>query len=168
TDSQTETIFAADFNRIQHSVDRKIAWFGEEASSNLFMAGPDRWLIGKPVITNTSTAPPAKIEIHKSERFQDYDPDFGFVPALVTGTIESSSFTREKRNIAIAVNGTFQATCQTRPLLRDGVHSFRVMVPESAFVKGKNEIRVFLQEGSKGYVWIKSSQSMIASRQELH
>jgi hypothetical protein len=165
TDEQAEKEFAVDLNQIQPSVDRKIEWFGEETSSNLFMLAPAGSVIGKPMVTNTSTAVTAEIEIHKSERFEDYDPDSGFVPALITGTIQSSNLTREKRNLAIAVNGIFQATCRTRPLLREGVHSFRAMVPENAFVKGKNEIKVYLQDASGRYVSIKSTESIIASHQ---
>ncbi len=153
--------FSSDLKQIQRSVDRKIIWFGEENSANLFYAGPDQWLIRQPATTNISTSN-ARIQIHKKERLGNVDPESTFIPALLSGTIESTELGAEKRNIAVALNGTFQSTGQTRPLRKKGIHSFRVMLPESAFVKGHNDVQIFLRNSNGKYVLLKSSEPEIA------
>ena len=127
----------------------------------MFYAGPDQWLIRQPAATNISISN-ARIQIHKKERFENVDPESSFIPALLSGTIESTELGAEKRNIAVALNGAFQSIGQTRPLRKTGIHSFRVMLPESAFIKGYNEIQIFLRNSNGRYVLLKSSEPEIA------
>jgi hypothetical protein len=153
--------FSPDLRQIQRSVDRKIKWFGEEASANLFFPGSDQFLMGRPATSNVSTVD-ARIEIHKAERFQNLDSDSSFIPALLSGTIESAQLGENKMTIAVALNGAFQATVETRPLRKKGIHSFRVMLPESAFVKGYNTVQIYLRGAHGKYVLLESSETTIA------
>jgi hypothetical protein len=153
--------FSPDLKQIQRSVDRKIRWFGEETSVNLFFPGTDQFLMGRSSASNVSTVD-ARIEIHKAERFKNLDLDASFIPALLSGTIESAQLGTNRMTIAVALNGTFQATGETRPLRRKGIHSFRMMLPESGFVKGDNRVELFLRDAHGKYVLLKTSETTFA------
>ena len=54
---------------------------------------------------------------------------------------------KHPRDIAVAVNGTIQAVGNTFTLaVGDAGELVSVMVPESAFHKGKNTVQVLLQQ----------------------
>ncbi len=150
-------IYSADINQIQNSVNRKIAWFGEEDTSNLYQTGPDPWMIGKTVLLNPVSASTAvTVQINQVDRFENVDLESGFLPALLTGLIQSDIFGEERQEIAIAMNGIFCATGYTRPLKKKGRHIFRVMIPESAFVKGFNDVKIFLRCNDGEYLLLKN------------
>jgi hypothetical protein len=142
--------------QIQRSVDRKIQMFGEEQNANLYKAGPDPWMLGKSA-SSESSDPNITVTINKSERFQNVDLDSRSLPALITGTIQSQSLLDNRYAIAIAMNGIFCATGYTHPLRKKGRQLFRVMIPENSFVKGSNDVKVFVRNPDGKYLMLKSA-----------
>jgi Sulfatase len=148
--------YSGGMEQLQQSVNRKIRMFGEEESANLFKSGPDPWIIGKSA-SYDEPFPDIRVTINKSERYQNVDPASGFLPALLTGTIQSGSLLDQRYEVAIALNGIFSATGYTHPLRKKGRQVFRVMVPEDSFVKGPNDVKVFLRNPEGKYLILKSA-----------
>ena len=72
------------------------------------------------------------------------DPSTGFVPVHIVASVNGTD--RHPRDIAVAVNGTIQAVGNTFTLaVGNAGELVSVMVPESAFHKGKNTVQVLLQ-----------------------
>ena len=73
------------------------------------------------------------------------DPASGLVPVHVVGRVNGPD--RHPRDIAVAVNGTIHAVGNTFKLaVGDDAELVSVMVPETAFKKGRNRVEVFLQQ----------------------
>jgi hypothetical protein len=143
-------------DQIRRSVERKIQMFGEEQNANLYKAGPDSWMLGKSA-SSESFDSKITVTINKSERFQNVDPDSRSLPALLIGTIQSDSLLNNRYEIAIAMNGIFCATGYTHPLRTKGRQLFRVMIPENSFVKGSNDVKVFVRNPDGKYLMLKSA-----------
>ena len=79
-----------------------------------------------------------------------YERDYGnvgadplYVPVHVVGKVNGPD--REPRDIAVAVNGTIRAVGNTFKLaVGDDGELVSVIVPESAFKKGRNDVQVFV------------------------
>jgi hypothetical protein len=149
-------VYSGDLEQIQRSVNRKIQMFGEEENANLYKTGPDPWMLGK-TVSSESFHPDIKVTINKSERFQNVDPDSGSLPALLTGTIRSDSLVDSRYEIAIAMNGVFCATGYTHPIRKKGHQLFRVMIPENSFLKGSNDVKVFVKAQDGKYLLLKNT-----------
>lgn len=148
-------VYSGGIEQIQPSVNRKIQMFGEEENANLFKAGPDSWMLGRSP-SSDSFHPDIKVTLNKAERFQNVDLDSASLPALLTGTIESDSLSDKRYEIAITMNGVFCATGYTHPLRKKGRQLFRVMIPETSFVKGPNDVKVFVRNADGKYLMLKS------------
>ncbi|MCI0441945.1 sulfatase-like hydrolase/transferase [bacterium] len=157
---KSRLIKSGGLEQIQQSVNRKVRMFGEEESANLFKWDPDPWVVGKPASLD-SFFPDIKVTINKSERFQNVDPGSGSLPALLTGTIQSDSLGENRHEIAIAMNGVFCATGYSHPLRKKGRHLFRVMIPEDSFVKGANDVKVFVRSPEGKYLMLKSADQKL-------
>ena len=78
------------------------------------------------------------------------DPASGLVPVHIVASVNGPD--RHPRDIAVAVNGTIQAVGNTFKLaVGNAGELVSVMVPESAFHKGRNDVQVLLQ---RSYVTI--------------
>jgi hypothetical protein len=55
------------------------------------------------------------------------------------------------------MNGIFCATGYTHPLRTKGRQLFRVMIPENSFVKGSNDVKVFVRNPDGKYLMLKSA-----------
>jgi hypothetical protein len=132
-------------------VRRKTAWFGSGGGRNpeaLYRIGPHTELVGRRAADvprmgtgeDDGESPHATIDQTSDLRF--VDPTSRFIPGQITGTIERGH-PGGGRPVALAVNGTIAATGRTFSL--DGtpeVENFELIVPESAFRRGSNEVRV--------------------------
>jgi hypothetical protein len=73
--------------------------------------------------------------------YENMDPASAYVPVHVVGRVNGAD--RHPRDIAVAVNGTIRAVGNTFTLaVGDEGELVSVMVPESAFRKGRNEVEV--------------------------
>jgi hypothetical protein len=133
---------AEDFTRERQAIiDRNQRLFGSGADGpgRLFEIGPNPELIGQP-----ASAAGEELDVNLSYRreYGHVDPDTGYVPVHVVGRVNGPD--REPRDIAVAVNGTIRAVGNTFKLaVGDDGELVSVMVPESAFRKGRNDVQVF-------------------------
>ena len=85
------------------------------------------------------------MDLAYADEYTHVDPASGYVPVHVVGSVNGPD--RHPRDIAVAVNGTIRAVGNTFTLaVGDAGELVSVMVPESAFHKGRNEVEV-LQVG---------------------
>jgi hypothetical protein len=81
------------------------------------------------------------VDLSYAKDYEDVDPASGYVPVHVVGRVNGQE--RPGRDIAIAVNGTVAAVGSTFTLAEgDEGELVSVMVPESAFQKGRNRVQV--------------------------
>ncbi|MEE8475460.1 MAG: sulfatase-like hydrolase/transferase [Myxococcota bacterium] len=107
----------------------------------LFRFGPHRELIGKR--GDASGAAAAQVELDDPSRYDEFDPDSGFVPAHVSGSLSGPDATGPPLDLAIAVNGTIRAVTRSHGHANPPIR-FEAMLPEGAFRKGANRVEVFL------------------------
>lgn len=129
---------AAEFERDRQAVlDRNARLFGS-GDDSLFEIGPNPELIGQPA---SAAGEELDVELARPEDYEDVDPESGLVPVHVVGRVNGRD--AAPRDIAVAVNGTVAAVGSTFELVTgDEGELVSVMVPESAFRPGRNEIRV--------------------------
>jgi Sulfatase len=129
--------------RWARAIRRKLALFGSGGGRNpeaLYRIGPRPDLVGPRPAAPRLASLPATID--QAEDLLDVDPASEFVPGEITGAIPAGR-SGGGRPIAVAVNGTVAATGFTFSLARSTTENFAVVVPESAFRRGANEVRVF-------------------------
>jgi hypothetical protein len=82
-----------------------------------------------------------KITLDMPGLYADVDPNSGFIPSQVTGTIESDT-PDLKPDLAIVINDSVRAVTQMYAT-EENTYRFSAMVPELAFKNGQNSISVF-------------------------
>jgi hypothetical protein len=141
---QTLRIPADQFKRErQQIIERNHRLFGSGADgpSRIYQIGPHPELIGQP-----ASAAGAKLDVDLAgpADYQHVDPGSGLVPVHIVGSVNGPD--KHPRDIAVAVNGTIRAVGNTFTLaVGDAGELVSVMVPESAFHKGRNSVEVYLQ-----------------------
>jgi hypothetical protein len=125
--------------------------FGSGGWDSLYTGiGPSRALIGKPVAGRPRVAP-SKLQagVANEASIRAVRRDSLVRPTQIAGSIVGSAGSHDTRAIAIAVNGTIEATGTTFHLrlpkaerARTG-ESFAVMVPERSIQIGRNRVEVF-------------------------
>jgi arylsulfatase A-like enzyme len=138
---ETLRIPAEDFERERQAIiDRNHRLFGTGADGpeRIYRIGPHPELIGQPA---SAAGPPLDVELGDAGDYENVDPASGFVPTHVVASVNGPD--RHPRDIAVAVNGTIQAVGNTFTLaVGNAGELVSVMVPESAFRKGRNEVEV--------------------------
>jgi Sulfatase len=138
---------AAVAHRRDAAVLRKTAWFGSGGGRNpeaLYRIGPHVELIGRRVasLPARDRREPLSAVIDQAAELVNVDPSSRFVPGEITGTIGLGR-PGGGRAIAIAVNGKIAGTGQTFSLDGSDAEQFEAIVPESAFRRGANQVRLF-------------------------
>ena len=132
---------AADFVRERQEIidrDKRLFGSGADGPGRMFEIGPRPELIGQPA---SAAGPQLDVDLAYADEYEDVDPASGYVPAHVVGSVNGPD--RHPRDIAVAVNGTIRAVGNTFTLaVGDAGELVSVMVPESAFRKGRNEVEV--------------------------
>jgi hypothetical protein len=132
---------AEEFERERQAVvDRNQRLFGSGADGpeRIFEIGPSPELIGQPA---SAAGEPLDVDFAYAGDYENVDPSSGYVPTHVVGRVNGSD--RQPRDIAVAVNGTIRAVGNTFELaVGDDGELVSVMVPESAFRKGRNRVEV--------------------------
>jgi Sulfatase len=141
---QTLKIPAAAFQRERAQIiarNHRLFGSGADGPQRIYEIGPHPELIGQPA---SAAGPPLSVDLTDSGDYANVDPATGFVPTHIVATVNGPD--RHPRDIAVAVNGTIQAVGNTFTLaVGDAGELVSVMVPESAFHKGKNTVQVLLQ-----------------------
>ena len=142
---QTLRIPAADFKREREQIiERNHRLFGSGADGphRIYEIGPHPELIGQPA---SAAGPKLDVDLADAGDYDHVDPASGFIPVHIVASVNGPD--RHPRDIAVAVNGTIQAVGNTFKLaVGNAGELVSVMVPESAFHKGRNEVEV-LQVG---------------------
>jgi len=111
--------------------------------NGLFRIGQYAALVGSQVRDpGVSEAEGLRISLDMPGLYADIDPDGGFVPARIAGTIQFPDLQPDS-SLAITVNGVVQAVTETY-LAADNSYKFSAMVPESSFRKGQNNVSALL------------------------
>jgi sulfatase-like protein len=135
------------------TIDRRARRFGTGANVNrLYTVGPHTELLGRPLASLTVTATRGRgragrgaAAIHARlwgpRRFLEVDPRGHTIPADVTGWLDGRK--TADRDLALAVNGRIASVGRSfKPIGATGLE-FSLMVPESAFRQGFNDIRIY-------------------------
>ena len=119
---------------------QRLVGSGPDGPARPFQLGPNQELIGKPP---EAAGEPLDVELSYAPEYRNVDPATGYVPAHVVGKVNGPD--RHPRDIAVAVNGTIVAVGNTFELTEgDDGELVSVMVPETAFRKGSNDVQVLL------------------------
>ena len=136
---------AADFKRErQEIIDRNHRLFGtgSDGPDRIYEIGPHPELIGQPA---SAAGPKLDVDLSYAKDYGRVNPASGYVPVHVVGRVNGPD--RHPRDIAVAVNGTIRGVGNTFTLaVGDPGELVSVMVPETAFRKGRNRVEVFLQQ----------------------
>jgi hypothetical protein len=130
-----------DFIRERRAIiDRNQRLFGSGADGpgRLYEIGPHPELIGQPA---SAAGPQLDVDLSYKPEYANVGADPTYVPVHVVGKVNGPD--RHPRDIAVAVNGTIRAVGNTFKLAvgSDG-ELVSVMVPESAFHKGRNDVQI--------------------------
>jgi Sulfatase len=125
----------------QAVIDRNVRLFGtgRDGPDRIYRIGPHQELIGKPASAAGEKLP---VEFPLAKDYENVNPESGYIPTHVVGRVQGPE--RPGRDIAVAVNGTIAAVGNTFTLaVGDEGELVSVMVPESAFRKGRNRVEVY-------------------------
>jgi hypothetical protein len=115
---------------------------GADGPGRLYEIGPHPELIGQPA---SAAGEPLDVDLAYKRDYANVGADPTYVPVHIVGRVNGPD--RHPRDIAVAVNGTIRAVGNTFKLaVGDDGELVSVMVPESAFHKGRNRVQVFLTE----------------------
>ena len=141
---ETLRIPAAAFQRERAQIiarNHRLFGSGADGPQRIYEIGPHPELIGQPA---SAAGPPLDVDLADASDYENVDPSTGFVPVHIVASVNGPD--RHPRDIAVAVNGTIQAVGNTFTLaVGNAGELVSVMVPESAFHKGKNTVQVLLQ-----------------------
>jgi hypothetical protein len=141
---QTLRIPAATFERERAEIiarNHRLFGSGADGPHRIYELGPHPELIGQPA---SAAGPPLDVDLADPQDYEHVDPASGLVPAHIVASVNGPD--RHPRDIAVAVNGTIQAVGNTFKLaVGNAGELVSVMVPESAFHKGRNSVEVLLQ-----------------------
>jgi Sulfatase len=122
-------------------IDRNQRLFGSGADGpeRLYEIGPNPELIGQPA---SAAGDELDVDLSYAPEYGKVGADPTYIPVHVVGKVNGPD--RQPRDIAVAVNGTIRAVGSTFKLaVGDDGELVSVIVPESAFQKGRNRVQVF-------------------------
>jgi hypothetical protein len=140
---ETLRIPAATFARQRAQIiarNHRLFGTGADGPHRIYEIGPHPELIGQPA---SAAGPPLDVDLAEASDYDHVDPASGLLPTHIVASVNGPD--RHPRDIAVAVNGTIQAVGNSFDLaVGNSGELVSVMVPESAFHKGKNSVQVLL------------------------
>jgi hypothetical protein len=132
---------------LQSIIVRKLRLFGSgEDTDRIFKAGPFASYLGRSVEELPRGDPsPMRAEVDDSWAYESIDLDSDRTPAYVHGRIRGIPPDKPRRRLrlAIAVNGRVGAVTETFGR-RGASAEFAALLPDKAFIPGKNHVQVLL------------------------
>jgi hypothetical protein len=111
---------------------------GADGPERLYEIGPHPELIGQPA---SAAGEPLDVDLAYKRDYANVGADPAYAPVHIVGRVNGPD--RHPRDIAVAVNGTIRAVGSTFKLaVGDDGELMSVMVSESAFHKGRNDVQV--------------------------
>jgi hypothetical protein len=133
---------AAEFERSKAAVrarDRRLFGTGADGPLRVYRIGPHQELLGRRVGAGGGAG---SVELFMAADYEDVDLRSDFLPTHVVGRVGGGG--SAGRDIAVAVNGRIAAVGTTFTLAEgEPGELLSVMVPESAFRRGRNRVDVF-------------------------
>jgi hypothetical protein len=130
----------------QAAIERRLSKFGEGTwGPAFFHIGPNPQLLGQPATSSGDSQ--SKVALVEPGAYANVDPKGTTIPIWVTGRVSGGS--GPPKDIAVAVNGTVRAVGNTFKLATGGGELMGVLVPESSFKKGKNDVEVYEVEAGR-------------------
>lgn len=127
-------------------VQRKLARF----KSGLYRIGPFDQLVGRRVSSlHVGKAVGLRARLDLPGRYAAFDPRASVVPTLVTGLLDGPGATLGLP-MAVAVNGRVAATAFDSGVLNVPGPRFSILLPEKAFRRGANTVRVYAIDPGHG------------------
>jgi hypothetical protein len=127
------------------AIEQRARRFGTGADVNqLFRIGPNTGLIGRAITSfssGTAGGRTLRARFWGGRRFIKVDPKGRRIPANVIGWLDGRS--PQSRDLAVAVNGRIAAVGQSFSSIGSLGLNFSLMVPESAFRNGFNDVRLY-------------------------
>lgn len=113
-----------------------------DPSSTLYWFGKYRPLLGQKVSNLNMVKGDFHLTVEQTKLFDNVQLKSNFIPANVNGMVVSKPAGISRATVVVAINGTVQAVADTYNV--KGTDYFSTIVPEAAFVQGKNEVRYYL------------------------
>jgi len=131
----------------QAAMTRRFSKFGDTGAfdTRFYRLGPNQPLIGTPAQSAGTSR--SRVALAATGEYANVDPRGSTIPIWVTGKVSGGS--GRPTNIAVAVNGTVRATGNTFRLATGGGQLMGVLVPETAFRKGRNDVGVYEVQGGR-------------------
>jgi hypothetical protein len=125
------------------ALDRNIETFSlDDSRSDLFHFGVGLDLIGKPIASVKHKRVPATISCEQLDELREIDLNADYLPTSLTGKVEKCARNPEHLYLVVSMNGTIQHV--TKLYLGIGKWTFDLMLSDSVFQQGKNDIELFL------------------------
>jgi hypothetical protein len=124
---------------------KKVRLFGTGADDpdRIYRIGPNQGLVGKQATSAGRSS--ARASLADGGELSKVNTKSFLIPNWITGRVSGGS----NKQIAIAVNGTIEATGNTFKLATGGGEIFGLMVPPSSLKNGKNEVKVYEVAGGR-------------------
>ncbi len=129
------------------ALDRKLGLFGAgNTLESLYSVGDFGRLVGSRASDLSSAAmSDVSVVLADAWTFENIDLDGSYLPTHIVGRLTARTPFNHPLNLAVAVNGTIQATTKTYSLPGENdFSSFSAMVSESALASGRNLVTVYL------------------------
>lgn len=152
TGVQDRHTFSSEFAGKFSALSTYSARFGPSADAyGLFQLGPYADIVGTSPQMYELVESDYKLRLDQLPQLSNASLDSGWLPAFLTGEIESPSVTVGVLDLAIELNGTVAAVTRSFDA-GDAKAQFEVMVPERDFVDGANSLRVYAVDVTEGEV----------------
>jgi len=134
-----KVVFESTVKGLSDTLMKQIELFGTGTFDSIYKIGPSRHLMGSSTDSfNTEKELAGRYTIHGSDHFDNVDLNSGFLPAFVWGEITSKGQLSSNK-LAIVLNGKIQATS----IIQKKNNQFFALIPEGAFVNGKNSLQIY-------------------------
>jgi hypothetical protein len=117
----------------------QVRLFGTGTFASVYRFGPRPNLIGRRVADLTVRTGTARVDVEGRSLFAAVGPGGEVVPNYIAGSLSNVPSQRE---LAIALNGTIEAT--TKTFVDRGETRFAAFVPESALRRGSNDVEIYV------------------------
>ncbi|MEA2424435.1 MAG: hypothetical protein QOH13_845 [Thermoleophilaceae bacterium] len=131
----------------QASLERRLRTFGS-GSRSLYAFGPQGGLVGR-AVSDLTVLPRGRVRatLDQAGQFRRVDPSAAVCPCQLAGRIRGAD--PQSITIAVAVNGRIAATGQGFQAVGVKRVQWSVMVPPSAFRRGRNDVVVYRTEAGQ-------------------
>ena len=121
------------------SLERKLELFGSGSWDFLFADASYADLLGKHVDEIGFGDAGIGVELDGESFFENVNLDSPFLLTLITGQIPAEPGSYPSRHLAVTVNDTVRSVAE----MSAGASEFSALVPETAFLPGRNDLEVF-------------------------